>query len=66
MDGCDHINVLEGSKTSSIGLEFKKNQNPFTITLKTDTIDNVERMGLGFFINSVDIQSSSLANAGLL
>ena len=45
--------VLEGSEKPSnlITLQFRENQNPFTLTLTPVTLDTAETMGLRLFIN---------------
>ena len=58
-EGSDRLN-------SNITLDFRYNQNPFTVRLSTVTIDTAERMGLGLFINSKTIPRDSRAIAGKL
>ena len=59
--------IVEGSKmlSSPIMLQFRMNQNPFTITLSPVTVNTTEDNDLGFFINSVTIQDSFRAEAGM-
>ena len=58
--------ITEGSVLSTpIRLQFRNNQNPFTITFSPVTIDAVEGMGLGAdFINSETIEEESRAEPG--
>ena len=49
---------------SPIRLQFRTNQNPFNVTLSPVNIATAESQGLGFFINSGAIASSSRAIAG--
>ena len=58
--------ITEGSGLSTpIRLQFRNNQNPFTITFSPVTIDSVEDMGLGAnFINSETIEEESRAELG--
>ena len=58
--------IEEGSDrlSSNITLDFRYNQNLFTVRLSTVTIDTAERMGLGHFINSETIPKASRAIAG--
>ena len=44
--------IEEGGTLSNIRLQFRNNQNPFTVTLTPVDIDTAEALGLGFFINS--------------
>ena len=59
--------IEEGSymPSSPIYLQFKTNQNPFTVTLHSVTVDTAEGMDLGFFINSGTIAQASRATAGI-
>ena len=50
--------------SSPITLQFRKNQNPFTVRLTPITVDTAERMGLGLFINSSIITHYSRAITG--
>ena len=50
--------------SSSITLQFRETQNPFTVRLNTVTVDTVESMGLGEFINSDTITADSRAIKG--
>ena len=58
--------IEEGSSmlSSPITLQFKTNQNPFTVRLSSVTVDTAEDKGLGFFINSGTIAQASRATAG--
>ena len=60
--------ITEGSDTlsSAITLEFRNNQNPFTVRLTAVTVDTAESMKLGFFINSAMIAADSRATLGQL
>ena len=53
-----------GELSSPITLQFRNNQNPFTVLLSPVTVATAEEMGLGFFINSFTIISSSRAKTG--
>ena len=50
--------------SSTITLQFRENQNPFTVKLSPVTVDTAESMGLGFFINSETITADSRATLG--
>ena len=54
--------VEEGSYLPII-LQFRKNQNPFTVRISTVTIDTAASLDLGFFIN---LTPDSNATEGLL
>ena len=54
-----------GELSSQISLWFRINQNPFTVMLSPVTVATAEEMGLGFFINSVTIESTYRATAGI-
>ena len=58
--------IEEGSNLSTpIRLQFRNNQNAFTITFTPVTIDAVESMGLGAdFINSETIEAEARAEPG--
>ena len=58
--------IEEGSDelTSTITLQFRNNQNPFTVRLSPVTIDTAESMNLGFFINSITITADHRATLG--
>ena len=53
--GESDYSISEGSAllSSTITLQFKENQNPFTVRLSPVTIDIIESQGLGHFINFV-------------
>ena len=54
-----------GVLSSPITLQFRTNQNPFTVMLSPVTVATAEEMGLGnFIINSYRIESSFRATAG--
>ena len=59
--------IIEGSATlsSPITLQFRQNQNPFTIMLSTVTVATAEAAGVGDFINtySIDLGSRATGNA---
>ena len=50
--------------SSQITLQFRINQNPFTVRLSPVTVATAEEMGLGDFIYSYRIESSFRATAG--
>ena len=56
-----------GTLNDDIRLQFRNNQNPFTITLSAVSINTTEDLiqDLGLFINSDDIQVISRATAGI-
>ena len=57
--------IVEGGTLSTdIRLSFRNNQNPFSVRLCPVDIDTVEAHGLGYFINSGDIDNISRATAG--
>ena len=64
--GESYYSILEGSDelSSTITLQFRYNQNPFTVRLSPVTIDTAESMNLGFFINSDTITADSRATLG--
>ena len=55
--------ISEGSATlsSPILLQFRQNQNPFTIMLSTVTVATAEAAGIGNFINADTITAGSRA-----
>ena len=57
--------IEEGSDTTRLPiiLQFRKNQNPFTVRISSVTFGTAESLDLGFFINP---RSDSNATAGLL
>ena len=57
--------TVEGSNmlNLAISLQFRYNQNPFTVRLTPVTVDTAESMNLGFFINSDTITADSRARA---
>ena len=55
--------IEEGSGVLS-SLQFRANQNPFTVMLSPVTVASAEGMGLGGFINSMTIDASSRATTG--
>ena len=54
-----------GELSSQITLQFRINQNPFTVRLSPVTVATAEEMGLGGFINSYKIESTYRATAGI-
>lgn len=58
--------IEEGSlmASSRIILSFRTNQNPFTVTLRSATVDRVELDGVGVFINSIAIAEGYRATEG--
>ena len=54
-----------GELTCPITLQFRNNQNPFTVMLSPVTVATSEGMGLRVFINSMTITASSRATAGM-
>ena len=65
LGGCAYSKVEEGLGTP-LRLQYRRNQNPFTVTLTPTTIDRVESFGLGSFINSLIIASTFRASAGTM
>ena len=67
VEGCDYSKIEEGSTSLEppIRLQFITNQNPFTVTLTPSSVDTVEALGLGVFINTFTIPPGSRATAGL-
>ena len=68
LGGCPFSRVEEGSGTlgTPLRLQYRRNQNPFTVTLTPTTIDGVESFGLGSFINSLTIGLTFRASAGTM
>lgn len=64
--GESDYSTAEGSTDLSITLQFRNNQNAFTITLTPVEIDAPETVGLEMFLNSDDITSETRATAGNL
>ena len=58
------IEESSGELSSPITLQFRNNQNPFTVMLSPVTVFTAEGMGLGFFINYMTIDASSRAATG--
>ena len=54
-----------GMLSSPIILQFRNNQNPFTVMLSPVTVITAEGKGLDFFINSMTIDASSRATTGM-
>ena len=54
-----------GELSSPITLQFRINQNPFTVMLSPVTVATAEEMGLGFFISFYRIESTYRATAGI-
>ena len=65
--GESEYSIEEGSRvlSSPITLQFRNNQNPFTVRLSSVTVATAEEMGRGFFINSITIDASSRAITGI-
>ena len=57
---CDHSIEEGGALRTNIRLQFRSNQNPFTVTLSPLSVDATETLGLGFFINSDGIVITSV------
>ena len=59
--------IVEGDTelSSTITIQLRQNQNPFTLILSPVTIDTAESKGLGFFIDSETILPGSRATAGI-
>ena len=57
--------VNEGSGTLNLPISFMfaDSQNPFTITLRTVTVETAERRGLGALINAQAILNNSRATS---
>ena len=53
-----------GTLSTDIRLQFRNNQSPFTIRLCPIDIDTTEDMGLGFFVDSGEIDIISRAISG--
>ena len=64
--GESDYSIEEGSDmlSSTITLQFRNNQNPFTVRLSPVTVGTAESMNLGFFINSETITNDSRAALG--
>ena len=67
LEGCD--NVIEYDEglfafAIPITLHYRRNENPFTVTLTPTSIDQVEAKGLGFMVNSMTISAGSRAIPG--
>ena len=63
----DDYSIEEGGTLNSvIRLQFRQNQNPFTVRLCPVSIDTAEAMNLGSFIDSDTIDDISRATAGEL
>ena len=54
-----------GELSYPITLQFRINQNPFTVMLSPVTVATAEEMGLGDFIYSYRIESTYRATAGI-
>ena len=63
---CDFSTVIEegGTLRTDIRFQFRNNQNPFTVRLCPVNISSAEARGLGYFIDSDDIDIISRATAG--
>ena len=66
LEGCDYAVFEEGSSSlnTPIKLQYRRNQNPFTVTVTPSSIDQAEAMGLGHFVNSRTISPSFRAISG--
>jgi hypothetical protein len=65
LGGCLYSTVREGSTLDSpIKLQFRSNQNPFTVSFRSVSITNTEEEGVGHFISSAMISPFSRATAG--
>ena len=54
--------IVEGeSLNSRIRLEFRANQNPFTITFRPVTINSTIGLGLEYFIDTAYIDSKAIS-----
>ena len=62
---CDHSIEEGGTLRTDIRLQHGNNQNPFTVTLSPLSLNTTETLGLGFFINSDDIDIIYRATAGI-
>ena len=60
----DYSNEEGGILSTDIRLQFRNNQNPFSVRLCPVNVSTVEARGLGHFINSGDIDIISRATAG--
>ena len=61
----DDYSIEEGGTLNSvIRLQFRQNQNPFTVRLCPVSIDTAEDMNLGSFIDSDTIDEISRATPG--
>ena len=61
----DDYSIEEGGTLSTvIRLQFRQNQNPFTVRLCPVSIDTAEAMNLGSFIDFYNIDDISRATAG--
>ena len=50
--------------SSTIMLQFRNNQNPFTVRLSPVTVESAESINCGLFINSDTITADSRATLG--
>ena len=64
--GESDYSIEEGAEvlSSPIILQFRNNQNPFTVRLSPVTVATAEEMGLGFFIDSMTIYALFRATTG--
>ena len=54
-----------GTLSNDIRFQFRNNQNQFSVRLCPVNISTAEALGLGFFINSEDIDNISRATSGI-
>ena len=61
LEGCDYSRIDEGSRTldAPIRLKFRRNQESFAVTFTALSVYSVEGIGLGDFIDSVDIANAT-------
>ena len=55
----DYIIEEGGTLNDDIRLQFRSNQNPFTITLSAVSINTTEDLGLGFFFNYITYRATA-------
>ena len=63
----DHYSIVEGGMLSTtIRIQFRQNQSPFTVVLCPVSISEAESRSLGFFLESDTINEISRATPGWL
>ena len=62
---CDYSIEEGGTLRTNIRLQYRNNQNPFTVTLSPLSVNTTEILGLGLFINSDNTDIISRATAGI-